>query len=99
MAKHIEIHISASLPSDNDELGHEAVVAAKAPIQAVVDALAALGLDVTKKSGLVDRRGPRTKADPTPVASAPAPVSAAVSDEDEFDNINVGHIHQGKSAA
>jgi hypothetical protein len=69
----IEIHVSASIPSDNNELGHEAVVATKAPITAVVDALTALGLtDVVRKSRLAHRTGPRAKAAPPPTAPAPA---------------------------
>ncbi len=74
----IEIHISASIPAGNEELGHEAVVAAKAPVNAVVDALTALGLTDVKKE--IHLRRNRTKADSGVPAtnSVPAGVIAGV---------------------
>lgn len=66
----VEIHISAFIPAGNDELGHEAIVAVKAPVAAVVDVLNALKLpDVVRKIRLINNKGPKAKADPVPAVN------------------------------
>jgi hypothetical protein len=53
----IEVKISASIPDGDSELGHEAIVATKAPVQEVVDAMSKLGLvNITQKRRLHVRR-------------------------------------------
>lgn len=57
MAKHLEISITAIVPDDQDELGHEAIVASKDGVNTVVDTLKNLGLtDVVYKRHLATRR-------------------------------------------
>jgi hypothetical protein len=61
MSKHLEISITAVIPADNEELGHEAVVATKDTVAAVVTALVALGLHAEQSRRLVTRRPTPTK--------------------------------------
>lgn len=69
--KLVEITVTAQLPDDNEELGHEAVVATKAVTHAVVAELEKLNLYHVRS-----HRRIVTKRDPAPVETAPAPASA-----------------------
>lgn len=74
MRQQVIIEITADVPEDHQDLGHEAVVATKAPAQAIIDALTALGLVNVRADRRIGRiRGPKAaKADTTP-AMEPVP--------------------------
>lgn len=44
MTKHIEITVTADVPENQEELGHEAIVNTKDHVQTLTDALRAMGL-------------------------------------------------------
>lgn len=70
MSTHIEILVTATVPNDNTELGHDAMVASREPAQAIVDALAKLGLaDARQRRRLSAKKGPRNGGAPVPVAA------------------------------
>lgn len=69
--KYIEITIVAPLPDDNHEIGHEAVVATKEAVLAVVEALDAMGITAKATRHIVNRKVKAVEPE-TPVAVAEA---------------------------
>lgn len=63
----IEITITAEVPDDKHDLVHEAIVATKAPAQAIADKLAELGLTNIQQT----RRPIKRKARATPAPVVP----------------------------
>lgn len=60
--KIIHIEITATIPDDNHELGHEAIVAAREPVEHVLGTLKAMGLDPKQSRKLVVKRDPKAAA-------------------------------------
>ena len=60
--KIIHIEITATIPVGDDELGHEAIVAMKEPVDAVMAKLRDLGLDPKQSKNLVVKRPAKPSA-------------------------------------
>jgi hypothetical protein len=79
MSKHIEILISAPIPDDNEESGHDAMVQSREPAHAIVELLHKLGLKGATQTRRIYTRKvkhPATAAaTPTPT-TGPAPTTA-----------------------
>jgi hypothetical protein len=71
----IEVTITAEVPDGSHDLGHEAIVAAKEPAQALVTKLTELGLTNIKQTRRMIKRK-AAKAD-----TAPMPVDTATTEE------------------
>ena len=54
--KTLEITLTAAIPDDNEEIGHEAIVACKVPVAAGAAVLEKLGLKVEHSRRLVNRQ-------------------------------------------
>jgi len=59
MTIQLEITITTPIPADDEEIGHQAILACKEPVNAVVDTLQKLGLTATQSRRLAVRRGPK----------------------------------------
>jgi hypothetical protein len=64
--KLLHIEITAPIPDDNHEVGHEAIVAMKEPVDAVMAKLRELGLDPKQSKNLVVKR-PAAKPAAAPI--------------------------------
>jgi hypothetical protein len=80
MAKHLEISITASIPDDKDELGHEAIIASRDGVNAVIDALNALGLIGVKRKSRLFVRHPKKATVPGEAMFRRAPRQEAEDD-------------------
>jgi hypothetical protein len=73
MAKYILIEIRADIPDDNEELGHDAIVQTRDPVNVIVELLTTLGLqNVTPTRRIGSIRTPKSTPAAPPVAVAKA---------------------------